>query len=171
MESVSFLIRELREGDADALARLHVASWRQTYAEQLPAGFFTPRFLEQRTAMWIRICKERPAGVRVAVAVGPGSGTTPEGRIIGFAAAGESPEEISPRATELNMLYVERPSHGTGAGQALLDAVLPRPPAFLWVSKDNARARAFYRRNGFEPDGTELPDTPVPGLTSLRMVR
>lgn len=69
------------------------------------------------------------------------------------------------------MLYVEQASHGSGAGQALLDAVLPRHPAFLWVARDNPRARAFYRRNGFQADGTELIDIPVPRLTSVQMVR
>ncbi|MEB7503421.1 hypothetical protein [Arthrobacter koreensis] len=46
MESAGFAVRELRAGDAAALARLHVASWQDTYTDQLPAGF-TPQFLEQ----------------------------------------------------------------------------------------------------------------------------
>ena len=174
MEPAAFFVRELREADAAALARLHVASWRQTYADQLPAEFFTPRFLELRQAMWTRICRDRPSGVKVAVAVaadGAVESAAAEGRIIGFAASGDSPDESSPRPTELNMLYVERASHGNGAGQALLDTVLPQRAAFLWVARDNPRAQAFYRRNGFQADGTELPDTPVPGLTSVRMVR
>ncbi|MER2135887.1 MAG: GNAT family N-acetyltransferase [Arthrobacter sp.] len=174
METAAFCIRELREADAPALAYLHVASWRQTYADQLPAGFFTPRFLDQRKAMWTRICRDRPRGVTVAVAVavgGVGGSAAAEGRIIGFAAAGGTAEETAPRPTELNMLYVEQASHGNGAGQALLDTVLPQRAAFLWVARDNPRAQAFYRRNGFQADGTELSDTPVPGLTSVRMLR
>ena len=92
-------------------------------------------------------------------------------RIIGFAVSAEAAEDSALRPRELNMLYVEQASHGSGAGQALLDAVLPRRPAFLWVARDNPRARAFYRRNGFQADGTELIDIPVPRLTSVRMVR
>jgi len=175
MESAAFTVRELHETDAPELARLHVTSWQETYADQLPAGFFTPHFLAQREAMWTRLCRNRPAGIQVAVAVTagegtPATGTLAEGRIIGFAAAGQADDD-SPRPTELSMLYVEQPSHGSGAGQALLDTVLPVRPAFLWVARDNPRAQAFYRRNGFEADGAQLSDTPVPGLSSVRMVR
>ncbi|MGW9404996.1 N-acetyltransferase family protein [Arthrobacter sp. NPDC055585] len=170
MTPAAFAVRELREADAPALARLHVTSWQETYADQLPPGFFTPRFLEQREAMWTRLSRNRPDGVAVAVAVTADTGAAGS-RIIGFAAAGNAADGTAPRPTELNMLYVERRSHGTGAGQALLDSVLPLHPAFLWVARDNPRAHAFYRRNGFEADGTELADTPVPGLTSVRMVR
>ena len=40
--------------------------------------------------------------------------------------------------------------------QQLLEAVLPgAQPAQLWVSADNGRAQAFYRKTGFEADGAE----------------
>ncbi|MCB5275771.1 hypothetical protein BJG92_03324 [Arthrobacter sp. SO5] len=40
----------------------------------------------------------------------------------------------------------------------------------LWVAKDNPRAVAFYRRNGFEFDGAEQTD-PAPKIVDARMVR
>jgi ribosomal protein S18 acetylase RimI-like enzyme len=37
---------------------------------------------------------------------------------------------------------------------AALDRVADEAPGVcLWVFRDNARARAFYERHGFEPDG------------------
>jgi RimJ/RimL family protein N-acetyltransferase len=42
--------------------------------------------------------------------------------------------------------------------------------AFLWVFRDNARARAFYLRNGFRPDGAERVE-PFFGPIEIRMVR
>jgi ribosomal protein S18 acetylase RimI-like enzyme len=66
---------------------------------------------------------------------------------------------------------VTRAAHGTGIGQALLDEVLGEEPAMLWVAKENPRAIAFYRRNGFELDGAEEVDPSMPSITHARMVR
>lgn len=40
-----------------------------------------------------------------------------------------------------------------------------------WVAKENPRAIAFYRRNGFELDGAEQTDPGAPSITDARMVR
>ncbi len=53
-----------------------------------------------------------------------------------------------------------------GAGQALLDAVVRRGPAFLCVAAINPRAQAFSRRNGFRPDGSTKSDR----IDEVRMV-
>lgn len=67
------------------------------------------------------------------------------------------------------MLYVLTAEHGTGAGQALLDAVLdPAETAGLWVADLSSRARAFYGKNGFTADGaTRVQD----GIPTIRMTR
>jgi RimJ/RimL family protein N-acetyltransferase len=39
------------------------------------------------------------------------------------------------------------------------------------VAEDNPRAHAFYRRNGFAPDGTrQIADT-LEGMATVRMIR
>ena len=40
-----------------------------------------------------------------------------------------------------------------------MDAVIGDGGAYLWLATDNARARAFYRKHGFELDGAEQFDT------------
>ena len=76
------------------------------------------------------------------------------------------------RPAELWALYVEASRHGTGLGQRLLDSVLERHlPAELWVFRDNPRARTFYGRNGFVPDGATFVDDRFPDLPEIRMVR
>ncbi|WP_439688481.1 GNAT family N-acetyltransferase [Curtobacterium sp. SP.BCp] len=67
------------------------------------------------------------------------------------------------------MLYVLARAHGSGAGQALLDAALGHRSASLWVAEDNPRAQAFYRRNGFTVDGATSSFGPIE--RSVRMVR
>ena len=59
--------------------------------------------------------------------------------------------------------------HGTGAGPALLEAVVdPEESAALWVADPNPRAQAFYRKHGFLADGaTQVED----GVREVRMVR
>ena len=65
-------------------------------------------------------------------------------------------------------LYVRAEVYGTGLGHDLLVAAIAEEPAFLWVLEGNQRAIDFYRRHGFEFDGTTKTD-PV-GLEH-RMVR
>jgi ribosomal protein S18 acetylase RimI-like enzyme len=75
------------------------------------------------------------------------------------------------RDTELYSIYVETAHHVSGAAQALLDAVLGGAPAQLWVVADNARAQAFYHRNGFAPDGATQVEEHLANLADIRMVR
>ncbi|MCH8564241.1 hypothetical protein LTH96_00615 [Nesterenkonia sp. LB17] len=44
-------------------------------------------------------------------------------------------------------------------------------PVSLWVAKQNPRAMAFYRRNGFRCDGTEKRDPGASAITDIPMVR
>jgi hypothetical protein len=67
------------------------------------------------------------------------------------------------------MIYVLRSADGSGAEQALLDAVLADRPASLWVAADNPRAHASYLRNGFRPDGAESSFGPIP--RTVRLIR
>lgn len=96
-------------------------------------------------------------------------------RVIGVANAGNA---IGPvlnmapaRSLHLFSIYFLAAAHGTGAGQALHDAVVGNAPAQLWVLRGNARAIAFYTRNGFAFDGIEYTDPRDPNLVELRMVR
>lgn len=75
------------------------------------------------------------------------------------------------RELELSSLYVLSAHHERGVGQALLDTVLPPgTPAQLWVAERNPRARRFYGRNGFTPDGALITDDSL-GLNEIRLVR
>lgn len=67
------------------------------------------------------------------------------------------------------MLYVLASHHGSGVGAALLQQVLDASrPASLWVADPNPRAQAFYRKNGFERDGSVKVEG---GVREVRMVR
>ena len=90
--------------------------------------------------------------------------------VVGWANASTGRDADGPRDLELEGLYVLEAHHGTGVGQALVDAVIGDRPAYLWVLADNPRAQAFYRRNGFTPDGASKFDE-LWQVTELRFVR
>ena len=162
----TFRLREPRSGDVEALARVHVQAWRETYAEQLPEEFFGEKALEFRRGIWHRIIADAAPASSTVLA-------ERDGEVVGFAHAGPpaSPEQPPPADRELFMIYLLEAHHGCGAAQSMLDLVLGDEPAFLWVAAINPRAQAFYRRNGFEFDGREKADDRVHTFLERRMVR
>jgi ribosomal protein S18 acetylase RimI-like enzyme len=150
--------------DIEDLARLHISTWRETYSALVPASFFSERVLDARRRQWESQVTAPNPGEIIRVA-------TVEGAIVGFAMAGSAVTQPAPRDRELYMLYLAQASHGSGAGQQLLDAVLGEEPAFFWMAKENPRARAFYERNGFRADWSERIDESAPLLVEVRMVR
>lgn len=154
-------MRPGRPEDAEALADLHVAAWREAYEGLLSPGFLAGLSARDRLPMW-------RAGL-------DGSGGPPPlvadtaGALIGF--AGTRRPTDGPRPLELWGIYVLRAWYGTGVAQGLLDAAVGDAPFSLWVARDNHRAQAFYRRNGLAPDGTEDVLEAYEGLAVVRWVR
>jgi GNAT superfamily N-acetyltransferase len=158
-------LRTATPDDAAAVGLVHYTSWVETYT-----GLASPEFWERasadRSGTWWREIIERGFPATVAEV---------DGEIVGLALAGESRASGGHppvRDRELSNLYVRAAYHGTGVGQALLDAVLPPgTPAQLWVARGNPRAERFYRRNGFEPDGATDDGATFGGIAALRLVR
>jgi GNAT superfamily N-acetyltransferase len=147
--------------DAAAIARVNVQSWREAYSHFLSPEFLAAMSVEQLTDRWTRIL-ELGYAVHVAVV---------NGEIRGFSHAYESREPDAPRPIVLGLLYQFASMHGSGSGQALLDAGVGDGPAYLWVAELNPRARAFYERNGFVLDGERKTADQWENLVELRMVR
>ena len=145
------------------MARVLVQSWRETYRGLMAdAVLDDPESVPTRERYWTAALTDpRYAHNRVAVA-------EREGQLVGVAMTGP-PLQPGPWDRQLYVLYVLRTAHGSAAGGELLGAVLdPTESAVLWVADPNPRAQAFYRREGFEPDGAEATHD---GLTEVRMVR
>ncbi|HEX5429105.1 MAG TPA: GNAT family N-acetyltransferase [Pedococcus sp.] len=163
-------LRPLDLSDATALGAMHHQAWVDTYSDVLPNGYFDRWTVQDAVENWARILGETdlPGTVRL-VAV--------EGSVVaGFAVAGPTRELARrprrARQRELRAIYVARAHLGTGLGQRLLDGVVTAAePLELWVFEHNARARAFYARNGFTPDGATFVDERFPDLPEVRMVR
>ena len=149
--------------DAAAVARCHVACWRETYKQSLSAQFLASQDFCEREVKWRRILSEAGASDHAVAVVA--------GEIVGFAGIRISPDTPPARDLDLSVLYLRSAHHGSGLGQALLDSVLGDRPASLWVAEDNQRARAFYSRNHFRPEGARIVAPELENLVVIRLVR
>ena len=109
--------------------------------------------------------------------------------IVGYASFGPEldvfapwPHPMSPagrqgEVAELYALYVHPEWWSTGTGRSLMDHVLAKvsragfPNVMLWVLERNARARRFYERAGFQPDGASHVLDGLGGVIEIRYRR
>ena len=163
-------IREATAADARAVGLMHLAAWREAYGALLPGDVFP----DDAEARWIRRWQgnlaQHDADVVLRIA-------ERDGAVVGLATAGpgRANDTAGPpvRAREVWALYVLASEYGSGLAARLLEAVLPRDvPAELWVFEANPRARAFYVKQGFAPDGGRHVFGPeLGGQAEIRMVR
>jgi GNAT superfamily N-acetyltransferase len=162
-------IRRAVVADAEAAAWCHLICWQEGYAELLE-----PAKLAERTAdveLRIQRWTERlEGGVLRWVAVNPDPAAAVRDRVIGFASPGPTRDEDAPAALELYAIYVREKWWGSGLGGRLMDVAIGKEAASLWVLAGNERAKAFYRKQGFAEDGTQV-DEPFFGVPEIRMVR
>jgi ribosomal protein S18 acetylase RimI-like enzyme len=145
--------RDATPADGGELAEMAKRSFTETFGALYPASDLAAFLDRTFGADGLPSQLDDPA-YRVRIA-------TEDGRIIGFAKLGPVafPGDWPPDATELHQLYVLGGWHGEGVGPALLDWAIATARAagaselLLSVYVDNARARRFYERTGFEEVG------------------
>jgi GNAT superfamily N-acetyltransferase len=161
-------LRAAEDADLPAVGALHQRSRVAAYAHLLPAETIGARTEEAFGEWWSERWKWEKETHRLTVA-------EVSGEIVGFTYVGPSETE---GAAELYAIHVEPAHVGTGLGRQLMEHALQQlaefgePRAVLWVLEDNERARRFYERGGWQPDGTTRvePINDVP-LAQLRYSR
>lgn len=84
-----YKIRQASPSDARAIARVHVDSWRWTYAGTIPAASLDALSVDERAEAWHAMLETKPRSVRIwVVEQGPDGGG--RGEIVGFTQAGPS---------------------------------------------------------------------------------
>lgn len=156
--------RPATPADAEALARLHVASWREAYAGIVPREVLDSVDMGERIARW----REHLATDGVTILAEAG------GAAAGFIRAGAPPEPVVDGADgHIFALYVRRRHHRRGIGRALLARAAAQWRArggralSVGVLTENAPAVAFYRAMGadfvraetYRWDGHALPES------------
>jgi ribosomal protein S18 acetylase RimI-like enzyme len=160
---LSFVVFPAGPSDAEDLARVHVASWRETYRGLL-ADAFLARMSEPGFTRRFRRALTNPAGgITLAAADRYG--------LVGYAQGGPSRRDTASLANggeaEIATLYVLRQAQGQGLGQRLMTetarALAANGAASLMISvlRDNIRARGFYEHLGGEPEAAR--QEPGPG--------
>ncbi len=150
---MSIRIRAAVPEDASSIAKVHVDSWRTTYAGILPAEYLAGLSYRDRESVWNRILStERPAG-------GSFVAETDGGNVIGFAIYGPEREGNRTYRGELYAIYLLEDYQRMGIGRPLMSAAARGLLAdgfssmLLWVLEDNHSARRFYESLGGERVG------------------
>jgi len=144
-------IRRARPGDADAMARVHLAAWRSTYAGVLPEAYLATLNEAQESLGYERAILERRGGHAGFVAVADRQ-EVPGGGVVGFVTGGMSRRPTIAEG-EIETLYLLDDFRDRGIGRRLMRAMashlasLGAASAFAWVLQDNP-SRWFYERLG-----------------------
>lgn len=159
------LIRPATVADADAIGSVHVRAWQAGYRGLLPDALLDGLSVEGRQRTWrARLEAGLEGDQLLLVAEDP-----VDGHVCGWCSIGrlrpEGTADLDPvRVGHLWAINLEPEAWGRGIGPALLaagtDALAARghARAILWVLDTNARARRFYEREGWRPDGASQLD-------------
>lgn len=158
-------IRPMALSDCDRVAEVRVTGRRHAYRGLIPQaeldGLSVEADAERRRAHFTRTDDLTTQLVAERA-----------GQVVGWASVGPHRDgEVHTEEAELYALYGDPAHLGTGVGRALLTEAVARsaarPRMLLWVLRDNTRARRFYERAGFGPDGAE-DGTSVPEVRYAR---
>jgi len=165
------LIRNATADDVLAVATVHVRAWQAAYRGQIPDSYLDGLTVERRVPTWTRLISEAaPPATTLLVA------EDERIEVVGFAHHSASRDDDAAAATaEVTSIYVSPDAWQRGIGGALLNAAETHmrrasyAQATLWVLDTNGRARNFYERKGWSPDGALKLDER--GGFTLREVR
>jgi GNAT superfamily N-acetyltransferase len=154
-------VREAAPGDADGIARVHIASWRVAYAHIFPSDSLQAleAWVDRRAAFWRGTIEASEPRTHTLVAVLGDD-------VVGFVDVRPSRDDDTDegRVGELTAIYVAPEAWGGGVGRVLLAEAVQRlrrsgfEEATLWVLEDNPRARRFYEAAGWAVDGSVKDD-------------
>lgn len=179
------VIRAGSAADAAQVAAVQRESWFAAFTGMIPDEIIDQVTAPDDGARMRQSFRTRP-WQRMIVAVPDGQ----DSGIVGYAIFGPETDVLSApwphplstggeerRVAELYALCVRPAWWSTGTGRALMDRVLARSARAgyssitLWVLRDNRRARRFYERAGFAPDGATNVLTRLGGVLELRYHR
>ena len=137
-------IRNARPADAEAIAEVHDAAWRDAYRGIIP-GRELERMIARRGPRWWQAAISR--GSRLVV-------LDFGGRIAGYASYGRNRVPAMPYSGEIFELYLAPEFQGLGMGRRLFEAARRDlsehgyVSTLVWALADNERALDFYAHLG-----------------------
>jgi ribosomal protein S18 acetylase RimI-like enzyme len=144
MVSTLITCRKARPKDAEGIADVHDASWREAYNGIIP-GRELEKMISRRGSRWWSEAILRGSNILVLDF---------DDEIAGYATYGRNRMPAMPFRGEIFELYLRPEYQGIGFGQRLFQAArtdLARhgcKTALVWALADNVRAISFYERLG-----------------------
>jgi L-amino acid N-acyltransferase YncA len=136
-------IRAATEQDADAIAHVHVQSWRTTYAGIVPDEYLAALNEAERVLNWREWLTR---GIQVYVA-------DVDGEVVGFISGGAIREPLQSYDAELFAIYLLQEAQRRGIGTSLLRVLAASLSTqgfnsmVVWVLARNP-SRHFYAKSG-----------------------
>ena len=148
-------IRLATDADVLTMAKVHIASWRETYPGLLPDPMLERLSIADQAIRWQRML-DRPRARGQAVAFVADQ----HGSVVGYGTCGEQRTQLLRDrgfTGEITELYVLRCAQRQGAGSGLMKAMASaligrgHRTLSLWVLDRNSVARRFYESLGGTP--------------------
>ena len=163
MAALVLTVRKARPSDADAIARIYVEAWRDTYPAVLPARLLLSMTLEGQAARWRNIIAN---AARECVYVAEDDRAT----ILAMTSLGRARDRDLGFDGEIYTLYVDPMRTGAGVGRHLLQGAFAalaetgHGSCVIWAHAKNP-ARFFYEAMGGKlvaERTTSMMGVPVP---------
>lgn len=151
------IIRDGNADDVDAIARVHVQGWRESYKDFMTPAALAGLSVDERKSMWRSALAQPDPRAKLVVAA------QPDGEIVGFARGGPIRSEgadLLAADAEIFAIYLLDKAKRQGVGRRMMAEVFDHLSAQgfrsvgLWVLKENLAARRFYEALG----GTAGPE-------------
>ena len=164
-------IRRAGPDDALSVATVYVRSWQAAYPGLIPQTYLDALRVEDHVDTWrATLLDSAWPQSGVIVLLGPAEpDSTEEGPVTGFVSFSPTrdkdlepagPADATGPVGEILTFYLDPSAFGSGGADLLMSAAFvalraaPFTSAMLWVLGTNTRARRFYERRGWRPDGT-----------------
>lgn len=145
-------IRKATIDDVQDISRIHALSWKFAYKGIIPQAFLDELKEDHWESAFVDWIKDNVLTAQILFE---------NDKPIGCVAYGKSRDEALPDWGEIVSLYLLPEYFGKGYGNKLLDFALSDlkeygyESIYLWVLKDNRRARSFYEKNEIQCNNDE----------------
>lgn len=145
-------LSEITKDDLETVVRIHCDAWKDAYG-----GFMDEDYISRkngtRRAKWESILEDAPEEKHFLIR----DGNIP----VGMISMDRPRETVETDTYEIFGLYILPEQMGKGYGTAAVSLAEEKIRGMgfekisLWVLEPNKRARSFWEKRGFTPDGTE----------------
>jgi len=139
--------------DVKDISGIHALSWKFAYKGIIPQAFLDELKEDHWVSAFVDWIKHKVLTAQIL---------SENGKPIGCVAYGTSRDKSLPNWGEIISLYLLPEYFGKGYGNKLLNSALldfkelGYESIYLWVLKDNLRARRFYEKNGLRYNNDEF---------------